>query len=133
MTTTRTRNAELDAAIHELSQIKAPTKRAAFIAQTIISLETAAQVNEFTRYLRIKAGVHDISMLPDTTWTVQKVGTRRTTNVTGTAALVEAVSCYDEVSISWPSVYMHWGVMVSFGDFVAHSADYALTETYLSS
>ena len=125
------------AALAELMRIKAPTKRAARTAALLLELPTQADVEAFTAQLRREARVQDVTLLPATTWRARKVGQAHGTGeLYSTGILLNTLESSEDVSISWPSVYSHWGVMVSFtwgGErMVAHSADYHLTETYLS-
>jgi hypothetical protein len=120
---------------------KAPTKRAAVVAEAITTLATQAEVDDFTRELRRRAGVQDVALLPNTTWKV--TGRRNGTEIrlageeVTTAVLLNTLEGAELRHIDWPSVTFHWGVMVTFTwggvDYIARSADYAHTETYLSS
>jgi endogenous inhibitor of DNA gyrase (YacG/DUF329 family) len=128
----------VDAALREVRKVKAPTKRAALVARYVLELKTQEQVNEFTAELRRQAGVQDVSLLPETTWKVRRsVQTHGAGYEYTTEVLLNTLKDAEDVSISWPSVTFHWGVMVTFTwgleRIVAHSADYQLTETYLSS
>lgn len=128
----------VDAALREVRAIKAPTKRAARVAAIILELKTQAQVEEFTTQLRREAGVQDVTLLPDTTWKVRRSAETHGDGYTYTTeVLINTLADAEDVSISWPSLTFHWGVMVTFTwgleRIVAHSADYQLTETYLSS
>lgn len=126
-------------ALDALSRIKAPTKRAAFIAETMTTLPTLADVTDFATALRTRAGVQDLTMLPDTEWTVERSGdvAPKTTVRMSTGELRRPLDLASDVTISWPNVLFHWGVMVTFAlngnRYVARSADYAPTETYMSS
>ena len=128
-------------AMRELHRIKAPTKRAALIAQTITQLSTQAAVNEFTAAIRRQAQVQDLSLLPDSKWKImRRVGTE--TQLDGwdvkTSELATIANNGRNVRIDWPSVTFHWGVRVTFEnasgtEYIAFSADYKMTETYMSS
>lgn len=138
MTTNENRTQAVRDALDTVNRTKAVTKRAIAIGRLIEELPTQDEVNAFTAELRRRAGVQDPALLPETTWKV-----RRSSDPHGsgksytTTVLVNTLDEAERVSISWPSVIFHWGVMVTFtwgGEaFVAHSADYAMTETYMSS
>src|SRR5881394_645027 len=125
----------------EVREVKAPTKRAALVARYVLELKTQEQVSEFTAQLRREAGAQDVSLLPETTWAVK--GYRNGTEVrlvggeVGTGVLLNTMESAEDVSISWPSLISHWGVLVRFTwggvEYIAKSSDYQLTETYLSS
>lgn len=128
----------VDAALREVRRTKAPTKRAALVARYVLELRTQDQVNEFTAQLRREAGAQDAQLLPTCTWTVRETSAPHGTGtLTPTNVLLNTLADAEAVRISWPSVTFHWGVMVTFtwGDkfYVAHSDDYQVTETYLSS
>jgi hypothetical protein len=138
MTTTRT--AETAARLALVRKQKAPTHRAKYTAQAILELPTQAEVDDFTRQLRINAGVQDVALLPETTWTIVRTFPGRTPVETGranTAALLSVLAASTSVSIDWPSVTFHWGVAVRYEQdgeaFIARSSDWQLTETYMSS
>ena len=138
MTETRTDNTRR--ALDDVRRIKAPTKRTAAIAGWITTLPTQAEVNDFTRQLRIDAGIQDVTLLPtDTTWTTRRRvdGVYREDGPYETDVLLNTLAEAEDVRIDWPSVTFHWGVAVTFvwGDetIIARSKDWRLTETYLSS
>lgn len=138
MTTNENHTKAVRDALYEVSTIKAPTKRAARVFELIQKLPTQAEVTAFAAELRRRAGVQDISILPDTTWLVRETSAPHGTGknyVTG--ILQNTLRESEDVTISWPSVIFHWGVMVTFTwggvAYVAHSKDYAMTETYMSS
>jgi hypothetical protein len=141
MTTNQELTKAVTSAMEAVRRTKAPTKRAALIAQTLIDLPTQAEVAVFVRWVRIQAGVQDVALLPETTWTV--TGRRNGTEVrlagdqVTTAVLLNTLEGAELGHIDWPSVTFHWGVMVTFTwggvDYIARSAEYAHTETYLSS
>jgi hypothetical protein len=128
-----------EAALREVRRIKAPTKRAAAIAAALISLPTQKAVEEFTRQLRIDAGVQDVELLPRTMWDVLRtadLATQRPSSKVDTAVLRNTLADAEDIRISWPSVVSHWGVLVTFtwgGEkIVVRSADYQITETSMS-
>lgn len=130
----------VEAALREVRETKAPTKRRQLIAHYVIALATQAQVDEFTAELRRQAGVQDVALLPATDWDIFRpadLAAQRVSVTVGTEVLRNTLADAEDVAISWPSVTFHWGVMVTFtwGDerIVARSKDYALTETYMSS
>ena len=99
---------------------------------------TSEEVAAFVIEARQRAGVQDVAMLPDTTWTVrlqsQPAAEGVTMDDTNFRAILDGAT---DVRISWPSLYSHWGVSVSFtvngqSKYVATSADWQHTETYLS-
>lgn len=128
----------VDAALREVRNTKAPTKRAALVARYVLELKTQEQVSEFTAQLRREAGVQDVSLLPRCGWVVRvSSAVHGTGTLTPTDVLLNTLADSEDVAISWPSLTFHWGVMVTFTwggiRYVAHSDDYQLTETYLSS
>jgi hypothetical protein len=138
MTTTRT--AETAARLALVRKQKAPTHRAKYIAQALVELPTQAEVDDFTRAIRIDAGVQDVALLPESHWSIVRTFPGRTPVETGranTVALTAILAASTNVSIDWPSVTFHWGVAVRYEQngeaFIARSADYAMTETYMSS
>src|SRR3982750_239546 len=94
--------AAAEAALRDVNRIKAPTKRAARIAELVTELPTLADVADFTAVLRRQAGVQDVTALPETTWTVRAVRAAH-----GTGEAVETVGLHillngaTDVSISW--------------------------------
>lgn len=136
------RTQTVDQTLRALDRIKAPTKRAAHIAATLTELPTQAEVEDFTAELRRRAGVQDVALLPDTTWTLIRFLGPYVEADGGTVTTPELVELIGHSAhIDWPSVTFHWGVAVRWttepaGEgvrWIARSADYALTETYLSS
>lgn len=111
---------------------------------------SAEQVAEFVREVQIRAGKQDLALLPETTWKMdgkdnfghwdnrpERMAERATVpNTTDLRMLLESESARG-VRISWPSIVSHHGVSVFWTDgdreYRAFSADYGVTETYLSS
>lgn len=126
-------------ALSDLSRIKAPTKRAAFIAETIVSLPTSQDVADFTRELRTRAGTQDVTMLPLTTWNVRRWenGNLVEPETFDPNEFAKVIRIAENIVIDWPSITFHYGVSVTFdladGSYVAHSRDFRMTETYMSS
>ena len=142
MTNNEHRTQAVRDALDLVNRTKAPTKRAQLIANLMMSSQLSqAEVDDFTRELRRRAGVQDVTLLPDTTWTVRESGVRpkdvAELESYPTSVLRNTLACSEDVAISWPSVTFHWGVMITFSwggvRYVAHSADYQITETYMSS
>jgi hypothetical protein len=130
MTTSQNRTEDVQRQLDRVRRTKAPTKRAAVIAESLTLLRTQAEVDDFTRQLRIDA----------TTWTVHVSGAvhGQPGEQYGTEVLRNTLTDAEgAVIIDWPSVTFHWGVMVTFTwggvHYVARSADWQLTETYMSS
>lgn len=133
---TRTRNVR--DALDAVRRTKAPTKRAALIAQYVTTLPTQVEVNDFVRQLRIDARVQDLSLLPETLWTIERSGSQTVERTVQTSELLRMLAESSDTAIDFPNVLFHWGFMVTFTlrvtqHFIARSADYALTETYMSS
>lgn len=129
----------VELALEALRQISAPTKRAALIAQTITQLSTQAAVNEFTSQIRRNARVQDLSILPESMWTLtRRIGSELRDGGRVTTSDLRYLIGDSEFRIDWPSVTFHWGVAVTFCSeggvsWTARSADWQLTETYMSS
>jgi hypothetical protein len=123
------------------------TKAATIAADAIATLPTMEEVMMFATAVRIQRGVQDISMLPEGTYrldTKDSFGSwdnrpDRPRSEIGRDDFVKHLvdDGATDVKIDWPSVTFHWGVAVFFKidgmDCRAFSADYAPTETYLSS
>lgn len=127
-------------ALEHLGTVKAPTKRLQIIAAHLTTFPTQAEVNDFTAELRRRAGVQDISLIPTSTWTVKRWDNARLVDHLvdiDQALLLGVLEGAKKVTIDWPSVTFHWGVRLEIEhngqDFVAYSADYRMTETYMSS
>jgi hypothetical protein len=129
--------ATAQAAYTKIRMIKAPTKRTTATVAAILEMTNQADVDSLTRQLRIDAGAQDVALLPDTAWNMFRSGNYQVpVETVGTAVLANTLDGAEDVTISWPSVYSHWGVMVTFTwggqTIVARSKDYQLTETYMS-
>lgn len=141
MTTNENHTKAVRDALYEVSITKAPTKRAARVFDLLQTLPTQAEVTAFAAELRRRAGVQDVELLPETTWTLEARRGGKLIKLAGeettTGVLRNTLADSEDITISWPSVIFHWGVMVTFTwggvEYIARSKDYALTETYLSS
>jgi hypothetical protein len=137
MTNNATRTPDVHAALDALRKIKAPTKRAAFVAATLVALRTQDEVIDFVRQIRLNERVQDVALLPDTLWTIERSGSQVVERTVQTSELLTILAESECPIIDFPNILFHYGFIVTFTrdfeHFIARSADYGITETYMSS
>ena len=113
---------------------------AAKLASEALLTVPMAEVPEFVRRVRVAQGVQDLSLLP--TDVLYKVEARIKDGWVTVAADWPAEEVANLIgaqsfTVSWPSLYSHWGVSIQYQsggtDYRVQSNDWQLTETYLSS
>lgn len=101
-----------------------------------------AEALAFVRLVKINQGAQELALLPDddTVWTIDFVspnGTPHPVTSHATTIYVRSLATDYDFRISWPSVTSHWGISVWFvtesgNRWCCRTADYQVTETYLS-
>jgi hypothetical protein len=106
-----------------------------------MDLPDQADVDVFTRRVRTDKGIQDLALISaDRPYSVEvKEGEgdwKHHLNPVSADEVCLVAARADSFSISFPSVHSHWGYAVFYTakgkEFRATSADYAMTETYMS-